>query len=104
MLSGHGESFRTRILVSVMHGRSGVAVYCSAIDEWLSVCAAVALAKALCGFACSLYSQLKCFLQAHDALPNVASGVVTQQLCSLTHENKMCNRWRSIIACNPFLC
>ena len=27
-----------------------MAVYCFAVDDWLSVCAAVALAKALCGF------------------------------------------------------
>ena len=46
MLSGHGES----VFVSVMHEGSDMAVYCFAIDDWLSVCAAVALAKALCGF------------------------------------------------------
>ena len=58
MLSGHAESF----LVAVMHEGSGMAVCGSASDDWLSVCAAVALAKALCGFDFSLYNQLKCFL------------------------------------------
>ena len=47
MLSGHGES----VFVSVVHEGSDMAVYCFAIDDWLSVClSAVALAKALCGF------------------------------------------------------
>ena len=58
MLSGHGES----VFVSVMHEGSGMAVYCFAIDDWLSVCAAVALAKALCSFDFLLHNQLKCFL------------------------------------------
>ena len=89
MLSGHGES----VLVSVMHEGSGMAVYCSAIDEWLSVCAAIALAKALRGFVCLFYSQSKCFLQAHVALPNAATGAVTQQLCPLMNESKMCKRY-----------
>ena len=34
MLSGHRES----VFVSVMHEGSGMAVYCFAIDDWLSVC------------------------------------------------------------------
>ena len=34
MLSGHGES----VFVSVMHEGSDMAVYCFAIDDWLSVC------------------------------------------------------------------
>ena len=42
MLSGQGEG----VLVSVMHEGSGMAAHCSAIDDWLSVCADVALAKA----------------------------------------------------------
>ena len=57
MLSGHGES----VFVSVMHEGSGMAVYCFAIDDWLSVCAAVALTKALCSFYFSLYNQLEVF-------------------------------------------
>ena len=89
MLSGHGES----VIVSVMHEGSGMAMYCSAIDKWLSVCAAVALAKALRGFACLFYCQSKCFLQAHVALPNAATEAVTQQLCPLMNENKMCKRY-----------
>ena len=103
MLSGHGES----VLLSVIHEGSaaGMVIYCSVIDEWLSVCAAVALAKALCGFNCKLYGQLQCFLQAHVALPSDASGVVRQQLCPLLNENnKMCNRSWSVIAYSPFMC
>ena len=34
MLSGHGES----VFVSVMLEGSDMAVYCFAIDDWLSVC------------------------------------------------------------------